>query len=201
MPTSAREILLQCIALSERLDAPKAESTETTPSTEQLRADLLNSVASWYWSSKPAFAAIEDGHAYARRELYRDSAGEIVAMHWAPGRVTAPHDHAGARGLVFLLDQEFTERHFEFTTQHSPTAHWASSSAYHLQSPQIVRVSNATVHDMCCTGNGTSVHVYFPAVVGMRVLDIAARTIWHVTADTGAWLPDHPSQVIRSEHW
>jgi predicted metal-dependent enzyme (double-stranded beta helix superfamily) len=199
---SAREILQRCLSLSQRLDAPNAAFSETTQaSTELLGAELLTDVATWYFRSNTAFSEVEDGHAYSRRELYRDDVGEIVAMQWAPGRVTAPHDHAAARGLVFLLDQQFTERRFHFSAEHSKTGHWVPALTEQLMAPQVLAIRTGVVHDMCCTGAGTSIHVYFPAIAGMRVFDTSSRTIWHVTAEAGAWLPDHPSQVIRSEHW
>jgi predicted metal-dependent enzyme (double-stranded beta helix superfamily) len=185
---SASELLQRCLALGPRFNAPAGPTLElNTQCTE-----LLNAVVAWL--PELHFAAIEPGHAYARRELYRDAHGEVLAMRWAQGRTTAPHDHAGAQGLVFLLDHEYRERHFSWSNNT-----WTPSETRTLQTPSWVRVGS--LHDLCCTGAGTSIHVYFPPIAGMRVFDLARRTLWHVQADTGAWLPDHPSQVLRREHW
>jgi predicted metal-dependent enzyme (double-stranded beta helix superfamily) len=228
---SARELLLRCLALSEQFEALEHASNEQRPeqrasnepptsserrasqqyrvaelnaqrlSSELLSAELLTAVGAWFANQNATFSTVDDGHAYSRRELYRDSVGEILAMRWRPGRFTAPHDHAEARGLVFLLDQEFTERRFDFAAQQFRDGQWQPGVSHLLQAPLVLKVSAGVVHDMCCAGAGTSIHVYFPCITGMRVFDIPGRTIWHVSAEAGAWVPDQPSQVIRSEHW
>lgn len=135
-------------------------------------------------------------HAYARKVLLADERGEVLLMRWRRDMFCAPHDHSMARGYVLLLKGSFVERAYDWEggslTQRSQQC---------ASSPSWVPFEQGRIHDMCAVDGGLSLHVYQPAITGMRVFDIARRRTLVVADDCGAWVPTRESMIYQEEHW
>lgn len=133
---------------------------------------------------------------YSRLPLYRGTDGEVVLVSWSEAIECAPHDHGMATGRVVLLRGTFTERlwgwrHNEFTPL----------SVRHWQTGTVLSVADGNIHSMCAEGHGVSLHLYTPAITGMRVYDLKARRTLTVSDDCGAWIPEDDAQIVFIEEW
>ena len=115
---------------------------------------------------------------------------------WRSEASCAPHDHGHARGLVVVLDGEFTE------TVYAVTRRGLTTTALHAHSAgAVLRVGGGLVHAMRCHRGGTTLHVYVPGVHSMRVYDVVAQATLVVADGCGAWVPQNSELVVHRLPW
>lgn len=141
-----------------------------------------------------ALARFPDGaEPYGRHLLYAGSEGEALIMGWRDDSPCAPHDHGAARGVVLILRGEGIEQ--EWIVEGDGVRPGRSRV---LVAPAMLRVLPDVVHSMTARGSAISLHLYTPAIAGMRVYDVERRRTLVVADDCGAWIPD--DSAIRSTH-
>lgn len=159
--------------------------------------DLLNAITPHVHALEQLVPLPHDPHhAYARKVLLADSRGEVLLMRWRRGMFCAPHDHSMASGYVLLLHGEFVERAYDWDA-----GQLILRSEQRAMSPSWVPFEQGRIHDMCAVDGGLSLHVYQPAITGMRVFDVAQRRTLVVSDDCGAWVPTQKSMIHNEEHW
>jgi predicted metal-dependent enzyme (double-stranded beta helix superfamily) len=133
---------------------------------------------------------------YARRVLHQTPDIEVLLLNWRPGIRTAPHDHGDATGLVIVLAGTLTETTWIWK---EGTLQVASSRG--TVTGDRLEITGAHIHDVVAHGPASTLHVYRPAITGMKVFDVAARRTWVVRDDCGAWLPRDTADVVRAYAW
>ena len=155
------------------------------PLSAELRAELL-----------ALRAGPEPGEPYGRRALHRDEAGEVMLAGWGTDEECAPHDHAGGVGVVRVLDGAFTET--DWVWRDGILARGASRL---WRAGEAIPVVAGGIHSMVAHGAGTTLHLYRPAISGMRVFDPARRQTLSVRDDCGAWVPRDEALVLARVDW
>jgi cysteine dioxygenase len=146
----------------------------------------------------------ESDEPYGRRPLYRETAGEVMLAGWRGGAECAPHDHAGGEGVVLVLVGTFTETEWlwhEGGLARGPSRRWQAGDA--------IPVAVGGIHSMRAHGDrnddgqagGTTLHLYRPAIAGMRVFDRARRQTLAVRDDCGAWIPRDEALIVSRVAW
>lgn len=135
----------------------------------------------------------DGGWPYGRHLLYGGSKGEVLVMGWRDNAPCAPHDHGSARGVVLMLRGEGVEQ--EWIAGETGVRPGRSRA---LAAPALINVSPGIVHSMTTRGSAITLHLYTPAIAGMRVYDVERRRTLVVADDCGAWIPD--ASAIRSQH-
>lgn len=151
----------------------------------EMRAELLAS------RQEPAA-----GEPYGRRSLHRDDVGEVMLADWRDGAECAPHDHAGGEGLVLVLAGAFSETGWSWRDgllERGPVRRWSRGDQ--------IPVTGDGIHSMVAHEAGTTLHLYRPAISGMRVFDPARRETLAVRDDCGAWIPGDDALVISRSPW
>ena len=141
-------------------------------------------------------AAPEPGEPYGRRPLHRDETGEVMLAGWSSGAECAPHDHAGGVGVVQVLDSLFTETDWVWrdgSLARGPSRRWRAGDS--------IPVVAGGIHSMMADGAGTTLHLYTPAISGMRVFDPARRQTLSVRDDCGAWVPRDEALILARVDW
>ena len=115
---------------------------------------------------------------------------------WGTDAACAPHDHAGGVGVVHVLDGAFTET--EWVWRDGSLARGASRR---WSAGQSIPVAAGGIHSMAAHGAGTTLHLYRPAVSGMRVFDRARRQTLTVRDDCGAWVPRDEALILARVDW
>ncbi len=131
---------------------------------------------------------------YGRRVLFHDGrGGEIMLATWRAHARSAPHDHGGAHGLVFVLSGTFEER------EHAREGRGLGvvRSARTLREGDALVVAPEVVHDMTSQTKGITLHVYAGALAPFSLYDLARRET--VRATGGAWLP--ADSVLSRDAW
>lgn len=155
------------------------------PLSAELRAELL-----------ALRAPPEAGEPYGRRALHRDGTGEVMLAGWGTDAACAPHDHAGGEGLVHVLDGAFTETDWVWrdgSLAPGASRRWCAGES--------MPVMPGGIHSMVAHGAGTTLHLYCPAVSGMRVFDLVRRQTLTVGEDCGAWVPRDEALVLARVDW
>lgn len=134
-------------------------------------------------------------NAYSRKVLFQDQRGEILMMRWAKDVFCYPHDHAIAAGYVVLLEGEFVERDYDFD------GGLVRKGSRNAMSPSIFPFEKSRIHDMKCLDEGYSLHVYMPAISGMKVYDIEGRKTLSVDDSCGAWIPSDKGKILDVQDW
>lgn len=135
-----------------------------------------------------------DGTPYSRKIIYTGPLGDVMVAHWPAGAACLPHDHGGAHGLVTVLRGEFFEqpyrpgRHFK---AHGPEQRFTEG--------QIEAVIPSEVHSLRSLTGGVTLHLYSPAVRGMKVYDQDTRTVFTVAENCGAWIPRDERLIANRE--
>ncbi len=135
------------------------------------------------------------GEPYGRLPLHRDAEGEVMLAGWTAAEC-APHDHAGGEGLVCILDGAFTETEWLWRDgglERGACRRWSAGDA--------IPVAPGTIHSMIAHDAGTTLHLYRPAISGMRVFDPARRETLLVRDDCGAWVPRDEGLVLSRTSW
>jgi hypothetical protein len=131
---------------------------------------------------------------YGRRVLFQDGqGGEVMLATWHGHARTAPHEHGGAHGLVFVLFGTFEER--EHTREGNGLGAVCSSRTW--REGDAIVVAPETVHDMTSQAKGVTLHVYAGALAPFSLYDLARRET--VRATGGAWFP--ADSVISRDAW
>ena len=141
-------------------------------------------------------AGPEPGEPYGRRALHRDETGEVMLAGWGADAECAPHDHAGGVGVVRVLDGAFTETAWVWRDgilARGATRRWRAGES--------IPVAAGGIHSMVAHGAGTTLHLYRPAISGMRVFDPARRQTLSVRDDCGAWVPRDEALVLARVDW
>ena len=134
------------------------------------------------------------GQPYGRRVLFHDGqGGEVMLATWHGHARTAPHEHGGAHGLVFVVSGTFEER--EHTREGNGLGAVRSSRTWR-EGDGIV-VAPEIVHDMTSQTKGVTLHVYAGALAPFSLYDLARRET--VRATGGAWLP--ADSVLSRDAW
>ena len=136
------------------------------------------------------------GEPYGRRALHRDQAGEVMLAGWGEGAACAPHDHASGEGVVHVLDGAFTETDWiwrDGVLARGASRRWAAGQA--------IPVIAGGIHSMVAEGAGTTLHLYCPAISGMRVFDPERRQTLSVRDDCGAWVPRDERLILARVDW
>jgi len=155
------------------------------PLSAELRAELLT-----------LRTAPEPGEPYGRRTLHRDVSGEVMLAGWGTDAACAPHDHAGGVGVVRVLDGAFTET--DWIWRHGILSRGESRR---WRAGESIPVVVGGIHSMVAHGAGTTLHLYTPAIAGMRVFDRARRQTLSVRDDCGAWVPRDEALVLARVDW
>ncbi len=130
---------------------------------------------------------------YGRNLLYAGSEGEVLIMGWSDDCPCAPHDHGAATGVVLVLRGEGIEHEWIAVGQGV-----RPGTNRELSAPAMVRVLPGVVHSMTTRGSAITLHMYTPAITGMRVYDVERHRTLVVADDCGAWIPDE--SAIQSTH-
>ena len=137
---------------------------------------------------------------YGRRPLHRDAVGEVMLAGWRAGAECAPHDHAGGEGMVVVLAGTFTETDWiwrDGNLERGASRRWGAGDT--------IPVAVGGIHSMRAhddgKGGGTTLHLYRPAIAGMRVFDPARRETLAVRDDCGAWIPRDEALIVSRTAW
>jgi len=141
-------------------------------------------------------AAPKAGEPYGRRLLHRDQTGEVMLAGWGRDAACAPHDHAGGVGVVQVLDGAFTETDWVWRD-----GILAPGASRRWCAGQSIPVVAGGIHSMMAHGAGTTLHLYTPAISGMRVFDPARRQTLSVRDDCGAWVPRDEALILARADW
>jgi len=155
------------------------------PLSEEVRAELL-----------ALRAGPEPDEPYGRRMLHRDETGEVMLAGWGADAECAPHDHAGGVGVVRVLAGAFTETDWVWRDgilTPGPSRRWGVGES--------IPVVAGGIHSMAAHGAGTTLHLYRPAISGMRVFDPARRQTLSVSDDCGAWVPRNEALILARVDW
>jgi cysteine dioxygenase len=136
------------------------------------------------------------GEPYGRRLLHRDQTGEVMLAGWGKDAECAPHDHAGGVGVVQVLDGVFTETDWVWrdgTLALGASRRWRAGDS--------IPVVAGGIHSMLAHGAGTTLHLYTPAISGMRVFDPARRQTLSVRDECGAWVPRDEALILARVDW
>ncbi len=144
----------------------------------------------------PTSANREPRDAYRRRVLHVSAARELMLATWTPGIRCAPHDHAGATGVVWLLSGSLVERRFRFD---GATLDLIETLAH--RAPARIVVGPTLIHDMIAPHGARSLHHYRPTTDGMRLFLPARRETWTLRGDVGAFEPADPAYVVHVDTW
>lgn len=145
----------------------------------------------------------ESGEPYGRRPLYREAAGEVMLAGWRDGAECAPHDHAGGEGVVLVLAGTFTETDWVWRDgglARGPSRRWQTGDAIPVAVGGIHSMRAHDENDDAGTG-GTTLHLYRPAIVGMRVFDPARQETLAVRDACGAWIPRDEALIVSRVAW
>ncbi len=137
-----------------------------------------------------------DGEPYGRRPVYRDEIGELLLVRWREATFCAPHDHGDASGSINLLRGDFIERQWRWAG-----GEVVQTSERRLTAPRLVNVGARAIHDMMATGDAVGLHIYRPAIGGMRVFDRDRRQTLVVGDDCGAWVPRDGRHILSRTPW
>lgn len=133
---------------------------------------------------------------YGRKVLFRSDKFEVMLATWASGAECAPHDHGFSRGIVWLVEGDFSETHYELTENlvviGKPLARTMGT---------LLRVTPGDIHSMVAHCGGMSLHIYTPSIHDMKVFDAEKRRTLTVTDDCGAWVPQNTAQIVNEEAW
>lgn len=125
-----------------------------------------------------------DGTPYSRKVIYTGPLGDAMVAHWPAGATCLPHDHGGAHGLVTVLQGDFFEQSYR------PGKHFkAHGSEQRFAEGDIESVIPSEVHSLRAVTEGVTLHLYSPAIKGMKVYDQETRTVFTVADNCGAWIP------------
>ncbi|HTB59503.1 MAG TPA: cysteine dioxygenase family protein [Polyangia bacterium] len=138
----------------------------------------------------------EPGEPYGRRALHRDEEGEVMLAGWGRDAACAPHDHAGGEGVVHVLAGAFTETDWIWRD-----GILARGTSRRWEAGQSIPVVAGGIHSMVAEGAGTTLHLYRPAISGMRVFDPARRQTLSVRDDCGAWVPRDERLILARVDW
>ena len=138
----------------------------------------------------------EPGEPYGRRTLHRDEAGEVMLAGWRTDAACAPHHHAGGVGVVRVLDGAFTE--IDWVWRDGILTRGASRR---WRAGESIPVIASGIHSMVAHSAGTTLHLYRPAISGMRVFDPERRQTLSVRDDCGAWVPRDEALVLARVDW
>ncbi|MEM4251560.1 MAG: hypothetical protein QW828_06995 [Candidatus Bathyarchaeia archaeon] len=133
---------------------------------------------------------------YSRLPLYRGADGEVLLVSWSEAVECAPHDHSLATGRVALLRGVFTERFWQWKQRRLMLL-----NVRHWQAGTVLSVSAGSIHSMQAEGGGISLHLYTPAITGMRVYDLKTHRTLTVSDDCGAWIPEDDAHIVSVERW
>ncbi|RYZ79861.1 MAG: hypothetical protein EOP04_26955 [Proteobacteria bacterium] len=133
---------------------------------------------------------------YGRHVLFQTDQCEVMLASWSKGAECAPHDHGFSKGLVWLVDGNFRETHYELGKNLS-----VLGKSILRKSGTILNVTPGDIHSMVALDGGISLHIYSPAIQDMKVFDPNLRRTLSVTGDCGAWVPTNKNQIISEEAW
>jgi len=135
---------------------------------------------------------------YGRRLVHRGPRHEVMIMSWAPGDVSAIHDHGQAAwGMVQVFGDA---EHAVFTLRGGVLS---TLTRVHLEPGDIVELDRTTIHQMGNPGRGRflSLHIYMAQqdtqdiTAGSRVFDTLRGETLHV--DGGVFHRLDPAQIRR----
>jgi cysteine dioxygenase len=141
-------------------------------------------------------AAPQSGEPYGRRALHRDATGEVMLAGWETDAGCAPHDHGSGVGVVHVLEGAFTETDWIWANgilSRGESRRWSAGES--------IPIAAGGIHSMVAHGAGTTLHLYSPAVSGMRVFDRARRQTLTVRDDCGAWVPRDEALILARLDW
>jgi predicted metal-dependent enzyme (double-stranded beta helix superfamily) len=181
-PTTDRDWSLITQSLSTQFEKTKELLTEAGISLESLKALSV--------------AAAKANEPYGRNVLYRSDLFEVMLATWSKGAECAAHDHGFSKGVVWLVEGDFSETHYEL-----------GKSLVVLGKPiyrpagTLLRVTPGDIHSMVAKDGGISLHIYTPAIQTMKVFDVQKSRTLTVTDDCGAWVPVNSQQILAEEAW
>jgi predicted metal-dependent enzyme (double-stranded beta helix superfamily) len=134
-------------------------------------------------------------HPYGRRVVVEEADLEAMIATWTPGARCAPHDHGGAVGAVRVLVGACVH------TCYAPEDHVLRPVLTERRvAGDVLCATSDLVHAMQDVGDEplVTLHVYVPGIPRMVVYDEAGARTLVVRGGCGAWMPDHPADVLRS---
>lgn len=136
--------------------------------------------------------------AYARTVLYSSTGLEVMVASWTQHQECLPHDHGSSNGLVINLIGRFEETSYRW----KEGLLTPSRSVLHNTEGSLLEVSVAHIHSMHCKDpGGLTLHIYAPAINGMKVFDLNLRRTLTVANNCGAWVPLNPVQIVNEISW
>lgn len=141
----------------------------------------------------------ESNEPYSRRLIFSSSIGEVMIAHWPSGAMCFPHDHGGSSGVVSVLEGSFFERSFVLNHFPSQVELGPIGPEVKYETGSLIPVSPGDIHHMRTPTGGITLHIYTPAIQGMKVYDEVKRCIYTVHNNCGAWVPLDERLIIRRE--
>jgi hypothetical protein len=132
---------------------------------------------------------------YSRLVLASSPECEVMVARWSADRECAPHDLGRSGGWVFFFEADFEE-----TSYHWVNEELRQGERRGIPAGSFVSVVQDEIHSCRSLGSGLSLHVYFPAIQGMRVFDQTGRRTLRVGDDSGAWIPES-EQIVEQVLW
>jgi len=140
--------------------------------------------------------SIKQGEPYGRNVLHRGDQFEVMLATWSKGAECAPHNHGFSRGVVWLVEGDFRETHYELDRNLS-----VLGKSILRPVGTLLNVTPGDIHSMVALDGGISLHIYTPAIQEMKVFDPNTRRTLIVSDDCGAWVPQDSQQIISFEEW
>ena len=133
---------------------------------------------------------------YGRLAVFRESIGEVLLVRWRENTFCAPHDHGDASGFIVLLHGRFVERLWRWRD-----GDLVPAGERRYAAPAIIAVTSGAIHDMKARDAGLAIHLYLPAIRGMKVFDRQRRRTLTVRDDCGAWIPHEAALIEGTAGW
>jgi len=173
-----------------------SEITQKLAGQFEKTRELLSSFDVSAEKLKPLRAVATTAEPYGRKVLFRSEKFEVMLASWTQGAECAPHDHGFSRGVVWLVDGDFVEMHYDLQQD-------LKTVGKGILRPEgsFLRVTPGDIHSMVASNGGLSLHIYTPAIHRMKVYDQAQRRTLTVSDDCGAWIPLDTTQILDQEPW
>jgi predicted metal-dependent enzyme (double-stranded beta helix superfamily) len=133
---------------------------------------------------------------YGRYILHRGDRFEVMLASWSRGAECAPHDHGFSNGVVWLLDGDFRETHYELEKNLA-----VLGKSVLRPHGTLLAVTPGDIHSMVALDGGVSLHIYTPPIEQMKVFDPNGRRTLIVNGDCGAWVPSSTAQILQEIQW
>ncbi len=138
-----------------------------------------------------------DFEPYSRNIIFRNDGIEVMLASWAENAISSPHNHGFSSGLIWFVEGDFAEQHFNFTG--GDLVKQGAIQKYKENS--VVTVRQSDIHSCGPSSFGVSLHIYSPPIHGMKVWDTIGKRTLTVADECGAWIPKDENLILDQKEW